>query len=273
MTEQAKTLQTGTARLLAESRPDGVLHVTLNRPEARNAVSFEMWEGFSSLLDQVERETPPRAIVLTGAGDYFSFGGDLKVPPNRGEGALATAARLEWGQRIITRLRRLPVPVIAAVEGGAYGIGWSLVLACDMVFAADNAAFGAPFVNYGLTPDGGAAWFLTQQLGRYRAAELIFSARSMPVAEAASVGLVSRICPAGTVAAEALAFAAGIGQGNRHAVELTKRLLHGAQTGDLETSHAMELVYCARLQDGPELRQAREAFAAKRAAANAAKQG
>lgn len=272
MTEQASISETGTARLLVEDRQDGVLLVTLNRPEARNAVSFEMWEGFSTLLDRIERETPPRAIVLTGAGAYFSFGGDLKVPPHRGEGALATAARLEWGQRIIARLRRLPVPVIAAVEGGAYGIGWSLVLACDIVFAADNAAFGAPFVNYGLTPDGGAAWFLTRQLGRYRAAELILSARSMPVDEAAAAGLVSRICPAGQVVADALAFAAGLGQGNRHAVELTKRLLHSAQAGDLETSHAMELVYCARLQDGPELRQAREAFAAKRAAAHAAGQ-
>jgi enoyl-CoA hydratase/carnithine racemase len=256
--------------LIIDRPCDGVVVATLNRPKSRNAVSFEMWEAFSTLLDEIERNTPIRALIITGSGDYFSFGGDQKIPPSRGEGALAPAARLEWGQRIINRLRRLPVPVIAAVEGGAYGIGWSIVLACDLIFAADNAKFGAPFVNFGLTPDGGSAWFLNLQIGRYKTADLILSARSMDVDEAFQIGLVSRVFPAKTVLHEATLFAANIGQGNRHAVELTKRLLQAAD-GELEASHALELAYCARLQDGDEVKRAREAFMARATAKSSEK--
>lgn len=256
-----------TDRLRVETPHEGVFLVTLNRPEARNSVSFEMWQSFSILLDRIERETPARALVLTGAGGTFSTGGDIKIPPARGDGALALATRLEWGQQVIARLRRLPVPVIAAIEGGAWGMGWSLTLACDMVFVADNARFGAPFVHYGLTPDGGSCWLLARQLGRRRAAELIFSGRDIDAAEALSMGLASRICPAGATVQAALDFAQNIGNGNRHAVELTKRLLHAADDGSsLEASHSLELAYCTILQRGDELQRARDAYAARSAA-------
>jgi len=260
----------GTGRLRVECQPEDVVLVTMNRPEARNAVSFEMWQGFSRLLDQLEQATPVRALVLTGAGGTFSTGGDIKIPPAHGEGALAPATRLEWGQRVIARLRRLPVPVIAAVEGGAWGMGWSLALACDVVFAADDARFGAPFVHFGLTPDGGACWLLARQLGRRRAAELVLSGREVKADEALSLGLASRLCTPGSVAETALAFARDIGSGNRHAVELTKRLLHAAdEGGSLETSHALELAYCTILQRGDELQRARDAYAARSAAKHA----
>jgi len=260
-----------TERLHVECPHPDVLLVTMNRPETRNAVSFEMWQGFSALLEQLERETPVRAVVLTGAGPTFSTGGDVKIPPARGEGALAPATRLEWGQRVITRLRRLPIPTIAAVEGGAWGIGWSLALACDVLIAADNARFGAPFVHFGLTPDGGACWLLARQLGRRRAAELILSGREVGPAEALSLGLVSQQCPAGTAVETALAFASNIGHGNRHAVELSKRLLHNADDGgSLDTQHALELAYCTILQGGEELQRARTAYAARSAAKHAA---
>ncbi|WP_202842542.1 enoyl-CoA hydratase/isomerase family protein [Luteimonas saliphila] len=260
-------LDCGVDRLLVDTPRDGIVLVTLNRPEARNAVSFEMWQGFSALLDQLERDTPARALVLTGAGPLFSTGGDMKIPPARGEGALSPAARLEWGQRTIARLRRLPIPVIAAVEGGAWGIGWSLALACDLVFAADDARFGAPFVRFGLAPDGGSCWLLARQLGRHRAAELLLSGRDIDATEALSLGLVSRVCAAGNVLDAALDFADRLGDGNRHAVELTRRLLHAADDGgSLEASHALELAYCSILQKGDELERARAAFAARSAA-------
>lgn len=250
-----------TPKLVAERRDGDVILVTLDRPEAKNAVSFEMWRAFAELLDSLDHDTPARALVIHGADGFFSVGGDLRIPPARGEGALALATRLEWGQRVIARLRRLPIPVIAAVEGGAYGVGWGLVLACDMVFASSSAKFGAPFVDFGLVPDGGSAWFLTRQLGRHRAADLLFSGRTVDAAEALALGLVSRLHDPGTVTDAALAFASTIGKGNRHAVELTKRLLQTASGSDLEAAHALELAYCAILQDGDELARAREAFA------------
>lgn len=248
--------------LLVERRPDHIIIATLNRPHARNAVSFEMWEALAALLDSLERDTPARALVITGAGGAFSNGGDLKIPPARGEGALAPAARLEWGQRVLARLMRMPIPVVAAIERGAFGIAWSLALACDLIVAASDANFGAPFVNVGLTPDGGAAWFLTRRLGRHRAADLLFSGRTIDAAEAHALGLVSTLCRPGDALADALALAQNLGRGNRHAMELTKRLIHSADSGDLAATHALELAYCSILQSGDELARARAAFAA-----------
>lgn len=264
--------QTGQpSEIILETRADDVALLTLNRPHARNTVSFTMWEQFSAALDRLENETPARALVLCGADDHFCNGGDVKLPPARGEGALALAARLEMGQRAISRLRALPIPTIAAVEGGAYGIGWSLAMACDMIFAAQDARFGAPFLDFGLVPDGGASWFLTQRIGRPRAAEIMFSGRTLDAAEALDLGLVSRLVPKGAAVEQALAFGATVGDGNRHAVELAKRLLQQAETGDLAGNHALELVYCHVCQLGDEVPRARERFKARAAARAAAK--
>ncbi|SFR89323.1 enoyl-CoA hydratase/isomerase family protein [Sphingomonas jatrophae] len=261
----------GAPALLVERDANDIVVVTLNRRQAVNSVSFEMWELFGEALDRLERDTPARGLIVTGAGGFFCIGGDVKLPPARGEGALAPATRLEMGQRIVARLRRLPMPVIAAVEGGAFGIGWSLALACDLVIAADDAKFGAPFIDYGTVPDGGAAWLLERQIGRYRAAELILSGRTIDADEAARLGLVSRIVARGSAVAEATTFLAGVGQGNRHATELAKRLLNGAQESSLEASHALELAYCAICQTGEEVVRARELFVTKAAAARATK--
>lgn len=252
------------SRLLVERRANDVVLATLNRPEANNAVSFEMWQAFAHLLDELEHDTPVRALVVTGAGNLFSTGGDMKIPPARGEGALAPATRLEWGQRVIARLARLPIPVIAAVEGGAYGVGWSLVLAADIIIAGETAKFGAPFVDFGLNPDGGSAWFLTERIGRHRAAELLLSGRSIDAQEALALGLVSRLATPGTALSDALTFADGIGKGNRHAVELTKRLIHTAENSDLAATHALELAYCSILQRGDELARARAKFESRK---------
>ncbi|MBH1991304.1 MAG: enoyl-CoA hydratase/isomerase family protein [Sphingomonadaceae bacterium] len=264
--------QAGAApELLLDVRDDGVAVITLNRPRAKNTVSFTMWEQFSAALDHLENATPARMLVLCGAEGYFSNGGDVKLPPARGEGALALAARLEMGQRIINRIRALPIPTVAAVEGGAFGVSWSLAMACDMIFAAQDAKFGAPFLEFGLVPDGGAAWFLARQLGRARAAEIIFSGRTLGADEALALGLVSRVVTPGTAVEEALALEATMGGGNAHAVELTKRLLIQAENGDLATIHALELVYCHTCQAGEEVPRAREKFRAMAAARAAAK--
>lgn len=257
--------------LLFDLNDRGIAHIILNRPRAKNTVSFAMWEQFSAALDVLENATPARLLIISGAEGYFSNGGDVKLPPARGEGALALAARLEMGQRIISRVRALPIPTVAAVEGGAFGVSWSLAMACDMIFTADNARFGAPFLEFGLVPDGGAAWFLTKQLGRARAAEIIFSGRMLDAAEALSLGLVSRVVTPGTAVEEAMALGEAIGDGNRHAVELTKRLLQQAESGDLATTHALELVYCHTCQAGEEVPRARERFKARAAAKAAAK--
>lgn len=252
------------AALLVETPEPDIWRATLNRPRSKNAVSFEMWAGLAALLDRLEADTPPRALILQGADSFFSIGGDVKIPPARGKGALAAVARLEQGQRVISRLRAFPAPVIAAVEGGAFGIGWALAQACDLVFASESAVFGAPFIDFAVVPDGGAAWLLTQRIGRIRAAELIFSGRTVSATEAHAMGLVSRLVPAGGAGEAALAFAREIGRGNRMAAELAKRLLHAGETADLATVHALELAYGAACQTGPEMENARRYFASLR---------
>ena len=255
------------AEFLHERLEGDIALLTVNRPRARNSVSFAMWAEFSAALDEIESGTPPRAVVLCGADGHFGNGGDVKTGPARGDGALARGARLEIGQRILSRLRALPSPTIAAVEGGAHGISWSLALACDLVLAADNARFSAPVLDFGLVPDGGAAWFLVRHLGRQRAAELFFSGRAMAATEAHALGLVSRLVEPGRAVDEAVAF--GRRLENRQAAELTKRLLHVAETSDLAACHALELVYCHSAQGGEEVLRAREAVLARAAAKKA----
>ena len=111
------------------------------------------------------------------------------------------------------------MPTIAAVEVGAWGVSWGLALACDVLIAGEGASFGAPFLKFGLAPDGGVAWFLTRQIGRRRASEIVYSGRAVPAAEALELGLVSKLVPDDAVIAAALDFARNIGSGNRHASE------------------------------------------------------
>ncbi|MBU6267273.1 MAG: enoyl-CoA hydratase/isomerase family protein [Sphingomonadales bacterium] len=256
--------------LLVE-REDGIVIVTLNRPRMRNTVSFAMWEAFADLLTELEGDSPARALVIRGADGYFSSGGDVKTPPARGEGALSRGKRLEMGQRVIGRIAALPIPTIAAVEGGAWGVAWGLALACDVLIAGAAAQFGAPFLKMGLTPDGGVAWQLTRQLGRRRAAEIVFSGRALGAAEALELGLASRVVPDGTAVDAALAFARGIGEGNVQAAELAKRMLHEAEASTLAQGFALELAFCQITQASDEAARARAAFIAAAEARKAAK--
>ena len=259
-----------TGDFLVERTDDDIVIATLNRPKARNTVSFEIWEGFGALLSDIEEASPARALILQGAGSYFSSGGDVKIPPARGTGALNLAKRLEIGQRVLARLAALPVPIIAAVDGGVFGVGWGIAMTCDVMIAGEGASFGSPFLKMGLTPDGGVAWLLTRQLGRRRASEIIYSGRPLAATEALELGLASKLVPDGQALTAALHFARGMGEGNRQATELTKRLIHLSEDGSLAACHSLELAYCHQLQSGEELAQARAAFIAR---SSARKQG
>lgn len=252
--------------LVVERTDDGIVIATLNRPKARNTVSFAMWEALGRLVAELEDESPARALIIQGAEGFFSAGGDVKVPPARGNGALAKAKRLEIGQRVLNRIQALPMPVIAAVEGGAHGVGWGIALACDLLFAGAGVQFGAPFVKIGVVPDGGVAWMLTRELGRRKAAELLLSCRTISAAQAHALGLVNDVVPDGQALEAALAFARSMGDGNVQAIELTKRLIHGAESSDRAASHALELAFCHITQGGEELARARAAFIARSAA-------
>lgn len=238
----------------------GVAIVRLNRPAKRNSMVWESWTSLRDELLAIRDEQQVGAVVLAGVGGFFSAGGDLKSTPARGSGPLSPVARLELAHGVLSLIRSLPIPVVAAVEGGAVGIGWSLVLACDLVVAADDAFFSAPFVARGVIPDGGAAWFLVERLGRLRATELALLGARLPAAEARVMALVNELCPAGSAEQVAVGLATSIASSDRSAVELSKRLLAGAEGRSFESFLPLELAMATVSQLGGAAARARLDF-------------
>lgn len=250
--------------VLVDRSEPGVTVISLNRPEVRNAANWETWETLSPTIAEVARDDECRAVVFTGTGGAFCAGGDVKSSPSRGTGLGAPAARLLFAQRAVEDLLKLPKPVIAAVEGPAMGAGWSLALACDVVVAARNAVFGAPFVLRGLVPDGGAAWFLTRALGRQRASALLLTGGRMSAQEAADAGLVTRVTEPGAALADALEMAAAMARGPAESLRLTKGMIRSAQ--DLPLERFLEVEWLSATLDltGPDAAEGRASFVEKR---------
>lgn len=249
--------------LLDHPKP-GVAVVTLNRPDVRNAAGTTTWPGLWDMLTSAE-DADARAIVITGAGDSFCAGGDLKDPGPRGEGVLGATMRLGWAHDVLGRINHLPLPVIAAVEGPAVGVGWGLALACDLVVAARGAFFSAPFLDRGLVPDGGVVWHLARTVGTKRAADLALSGRQVTADEAMTLGLVSRVVGDGEALGAALADAETMVSKPADALRLTKRLLRTAATQDLATFLDSERHSVALNSHGPDPAEGRAAFREKRA--------
>jgi 2-(1,2-epoxy-1,2-dihydrophenyl)acetyl-CoA isomerase len=245
--------------IVGELVPGAVL-ATLNRPKARNALAWESWTQLRTAVDAAADDPATRCLVISGAGGFFSAGGDLKSPPVGGVGPLCNVGRLELAQSVIRRLQSVPLPVIAAVEGGAVGLGWSLVLACDLVVAAEDAFFQAPFVSRGVVPDGGAGWMLHRRAGHCRTAEWLLTGTRVSAAEAFREGLVSRVVPKGTTLDSAAELARCIVAASPDAVNLTKRLLAYAADGPFDAYLGFELTMAAVAQAGPDAAEGRHAF-------------
>ncbi len=238
--------------------------IRLNRPEARNALTFESWRGIEAALHLFCGEADIRAIIIAGAGDFFSAGGDVKSLPAEGFRATAPAERVALGHRVITAIRTASVPVIAAVEGAAVGAGWSLALACDLIVASRTARFAAPFVKLGVVPDGGIAWFLTQRLGRHCASALLLSDTALGAENALALGLVNQLAEPGQAEADTIALIGSLHSHVPQAVELTKALIDRAETKDLQSFMRAELLSATLTQLGSEAQDARTQAARNR---------
>ena len=207
-----------TEAVLTEER-DGVLVVTINRPEARNAINGDVARGIAAAVDRLDGEDDLRVGVLTGAGGFFSAGMDLKAFL-RGE----TPAIEGRGLCGITRTPPRK-PLIAAVEGGALAGGFELVLACDLVVAARGARFGVPEVKRSLVAAGGAALLLPQRMPRAVALELLLTGDPIDAERAAAVGLVNRVVDDGTAVDAAVELAGTIAANGPLAVAATKQVV------------------------------------------------
>ncbi|MFD7629477.1 enoyl-CoA hydratase/isomerase family protein [Streptomyces sp. NPDC059851] len=222
---------------------NGVSWITLNRPEAMNAVTWDQRERIIALLAEASADPAVRAVVLTATGRGFCAGADLRgAPATGGERVAGDVARMIrlGAQRLITAVLDCEKPVIAAVNGTAAGIGAHLALACDLVVAAESARFIEVFVRRGLVPDGGGAYLLPRLVGPQRAKELIFFGDAVPAAEAQRLGLVNRVVPDGELEACAREWAERLAQGPTRAIALAKQLVNGSLDGDRAAALAAE---------------------------------
>ncbi|MCX5586185.1 enoyl-CoA hydratase/isomerase family protein [Streptomyces erythrochromogenes] len=230
---------------------DDVLHrtesnvswITLNRPEAMNAVTWAQRERVIALLAEASADPAVRAVVLTATGKGFCAGADLRGAPATGgdrvAGDVARMIRL-GAQRLITAVLDCEKPVIAAVNGTAAGIGSHVALACDLVIAAEGARFIEVFVRRGLVPDGGGAYLLPRLVGPQKAKELMFFGDAVPAAEAERLGLVNRVVPAEELQAAAREWAERLAQGPTRALAMTKQLVNASLDGDRAAALAAE---------------------------------
>lgn len=228
------------AQALVEDHGDHLL-VTLSNPARRNALAPAMYADLRAALDRGAADDRFGAVVLTGAGGYFCAGGDLNALAERA--ALSRderRARIEDLHATVRAIRTCPRPVIAAVEGGAAGAGFSIALACDLLVAAEDAAFAAAYVRVGLVPDGGLTASLAQRVPASLAARLCLTGDPVAAPVLAGMGVVTDLCAPGQAAARAAQLAARLAQGPAGAQAAIKRLLACAFDGDFDAQLARE---------------------------------
>jgi enoyl-CoA hydratase/carnithine racemase len=232
-----------TAELLA-ARPaesEATLVLTLSNPGARNALHPDMYAAGIEALETAERDASVRAIVLTGADQFFCAGGNLnRLLENRAKEPSVQAASIDLLGEWIAALQASTKPVIAAVEGAAAGAGFSLALACDLIVAAEDAKFVMSYARVGLTPDGGGSWFLTRLLPRQLATEVLIEGKPIGATRLHDLGVVNRLAKPGAVRDAAIAWADELGKLSPHATARIKTLIGAAGAQPLDAHLAAE---------------------------------
>lgn len=255
---------------LLETVADGVAVLTMNRPDARNALSGEMLDQLNEALPRLNGDPSIGAIVLTGAGGAFCAGGDVKgfasAKGGTNEGRTPESAAFDLRRRMeVSRwLHEGPKVSIAAIPGAAAGAGLSLALACDFRIASRTAKLTTAFVKVGLAGDFGGTYFMTQLLGSAKARELYLLSDIITGEEAERIGLVNRAVDAAEVQGEAMALAKRLAVGPRITLGLMKRSLNVAERGDLAQSFDAESVNHSRTAGTADHAEAAKAFVEKR---------
>jgi 2-(1,2-epoxy-1,2-dihydrophenyl)acetyl-CoA isomerase len=248
----------------------GVATLTLNRPQAMNALGLEMGRAFLARARELQRAAGVKAVVVTGAGDHFMAGGDIKEFHTMVAAAPAERERA-FGKLIgelinpaVEILRELPAPVVGKVRGACAGFGFSLMAGCDLAIAADNAYFTTGYALLGTTADGGGTYFLPRLVGMKKAAELTLLAERLDAQQALALGLVNRVVPAAELDATCEALAARLASGPSLAYANAKRLLNGSLTASLAGQLAAEADAFARCSATADFAEGVTAFVEKR---------
>jgi len=207
-------------------RAEGVVTITLNRPERKNAGNGLMWQELLDTLGEIWRRRDDRVVVVTGAGGAFCSGADIGDPAGvSGDPGDPHVVRMRFFGRVMLALHELPKPTIAKIRGVAAGAGMSLALNCDLTVASDNARFSEIFAKRGLSLDGGSSWLLPRLVGLHKAKELAYFADMLSAQEAFDYGLLNRVVPDGELDAFVEDWARRLAAGPPLALAMTKNLL------------------------------------------------
>jgi enoyl-CoA hydratase len=239
--------------------------ITMNRPKAMNALNGAILDELDTAIDQIRTDPQVRVLVITGAGDKaFVAGADISQ--------LATMTPLQGkqfsdkGQRILSKLETLPIPVIAAVNGFALGGGTELAMACDFIYASEQAKFGLPEITLGIIPGFGGTQRLARLVGCNLARELVYTGTIFPASQAMEYGLVNKIFPHDSLMDEVLKTARAIATKGAASLRAAKEAINAGLDVDLETGCRFETDAFALCMSSPDAREGTSAFLEKRKA-------
>jgi enoyl-CoA hydratase len=239
--------------------------ITFNRPEVLNALNEASLKEFSHAIDEIAGDEDVRVLILTGAGDKsFVAGADIKEFLKFN--ALRAKHFSEMGHGIVNKLQELPIPVIGAVNGFALGGGCEVVIACDFIYASENAMFGLPEINLGIIPGFGGTQRLPRLIGKNRAKEMIFTGKMISSAEAQAMGLVNKVCAQDQLMTEVLNIAKMMVSKGKVSLRAAKQAINTGMDVDLKTGCHIEIDAFAICQASPDAKEGTVAFLEKRAA-------
>lgn len=244
--------------LVRASLSEGVLHLELNRPAKKNALTRAMYTVLSDALEAARDDAAQRVVLFSGAGDAFTAGNDIAD-------FAASRGRLDEVARFITLLVDYPLPLVAAVHGAAVGIGTTMLLHCDLAWAAPSARFKTPFVDLGLVPEAGSSLLMPRAFGYARAAQLLLLGDTLDADTAALWGLVNGVVPEGELLAVATAAARKLATRAPSALRAAKALMRGNLRAELLATVQVEGERFKEHLTSPEAVEALTAFMQKRA--------
>jgi enoyl-CoA hydratase/carnithine racemase len=241
------------------SKENGILTIAFNRLDKKNAITAAMYQTMVEALKDAETDMEVRAILFVGKAQIFSAGNDLedflKNPPNS---QASPVFQFLW------QISHASKPLVAAVAGAAVGIGTTLLMHCDLVYAADNARFSMPFTQLGLCPEAASSLLLPQIAGYQRAAEKLLLGEAFDATEAHAMGLVNKVLPADQLLEFAQAQAAKLVALPAASMRISKQLMKGAQLGAVEAQMEQEIKHFGAMLKAPEAKEALTAFFEKR---------
>ena len=253
------------------ARDGAVATITLNRPSALNVLDLAMVDALVSATQGVANDAAIRAVVVQGAGPHFMAGGDIRTfaksagdPPDQRQREFAQL--VDRVHVAIEGIARMDKPVVARVQGAVAGFGLSLMNACDLAIAAEDAYFAAAYRNIGISPDGGGTYSLPRIVGQRRALEIMLLGGRYDAAQALAMGLVNRVVPLAELDAAVAKVVASLVDGPRHALAATKRLVRGSFDRTLSGQLAAEGASFGRLAATDDFLEGVAAFLAKRPA-------